>query len=619
MSYSNSEKEGVEIILDWRKYDNNNVSFESVTHTMNYVPNYNKRTGTDIYIEYLRDKWTEKDLVDLYEDLIFLQSPNPTERESFKIYLYSDEYPDINGRIESAQSAKAEFQLKSHLKSDGHITHHIKHKGKEYKNINNDWNEIDSNKSLFNFPPECGEIKLEILFYVKPEAKLKRSPDIRDKAFQKYLKTHRGIKIYRDGFIVKPYGLKNNDWLGLDNRKMKNNEGVVQAKLGKWSIANYQIIGAVTISRSANEKLEDKTNREGLIENKAFRDLKKFILSSIKTLEIERQIYEKNARQAKKDKAINDVEPEPAEQGNIEAIVEKIDTQLNSNSEINPEKQVDTDQSVVTLSKQDAKALLETANQYAQLASERELLNSLSTIGIVFVTFSHEIKGDALKISRNARILKKAEFTKSNHEEKLSKIIDASDRLEDWAEIILHRVQSNRRVSSSHDIIETIEKIATQFEGVINNIKLEFDNSESLKYMANSIPMEIESVVMNLISNSIKAFQRSSNESRQIIIKTNRKYNELLIHFIDSATGIRSQGHLLSAKDAEIIFDPLTRLNEFNDSESSTFEDNQEGAGMGLSIVKNICHVNDWQIDVIPLNSIGGATFVLKISGGKFL
>lgn len=85
----------------------------------------------------------------------------------------------------------------------------------------------------------------------------------RMKGNQKYSATelkdlHRqwtGVRLYRDGFRVYPYGDEENDWLSLDRK----------ALMAKGYLLNkIQFVGQVNIGRVTNPELIDQTNREGL-------------------------------------------------------------------------------------------------------------------------------------------------------------------------------------------------------------------------------------------------------------------------------------------------------------------------------------------------------------------
>lgn len=76
-----------------------------------------------------------------------------------------------------------------------------------------------------------------------------------------------GILLYRDGFLVLPYGDNEDDWLGLDRRALGSSG---------YLLNKAQFVGQVAISRLKNPKLIDQTNRQGLRdcpEQQAFIDL----------------------------------------------------------------------------------------------------------------------------------------------------------------------------------------------------------------------------------------------------------------------------------------------------------------------------------------------------------
>lgn len=68
-----------------------------------------------------------------------------------------------------------------------------------------------------------------------------------------------GVRIYRDGVRIDPYGDPEDDWLGASARKA--------ARQGHAAIQPNSLYGAVQISKAENPELNPLANREGLIEN----------------------------------------------------------------------------------------------------------------------------------------------------------------------------------------------------------------------------------------------------------------------------------------------------------------------------------------------------------------
>ena len=77
-----------------------------------------------------------------------------------------------------------------------------------------------------------------------------------------------GVRIYRNGFRVQPYGEASDDWLRLAYDTGRRNL-LVPAN-------NFNFFGHVSVSSDANPLLEETSSREGLIENEAFEELRLF-------------------------------------------------------------------------------------------------------------------------------------------------------------------------------------------------------------------------------------------------------------------------------------------------------------------------------------------------------
>lgn len=80
-----------------------------------------------------------------------------------------------------------------------------------------------------------------------------------------------GLYIYRDCFRVLPYGRTDYDFLKFEERRSK--------KAGYYFFSHRNMFGYISITRNANPLLKDKAGREGLIENKAYRELKEDLIA----------------------------------------------------------------------------------------------------------------------------------------------------------------------------------------------------------------------------------------------------------------------------------------------------------------------------------------------------
>ncbi|MBP7508064.1 MAG: sensor histidine kinase [Prolixibacteraceae bacterium] len=74
-----------------------------------------------------------------------------------------------------------------------------------------------------------------------------------------------GLRISKNAFNIKPYGEEQKDWMDLGHMRVQNPTEVIDKN---------QILGNVILFSPENDSLEEKTNREGFFETKAFIDLK---------------------------------------------------------------------------------------------------------------------------------------------------------------------------------------------------------------------------------------------------------------------------------------------------------------------------------------------------------
>lgn len=77
--------------------------------------------------------------------------------------------------------------------------------------------------------------------------------------YKGYVKAQTGVKIYRDGFAVQPYGFGQNDWLGLSKGQTSGSSF--------YGLRPENTVGYFSISEGVNIHLKDKTDRQGFVEN----------------------------------------------------------------------------------------------------------------------------------------------------------------------------------------------------------------------------------------------------------------------------------------------------------------------------------------------------------------
>jgi hypothetical protein len=85
------------------------------------------------------------------------------------------------------------------------------------------------------------------------------------KDLKEYLAVNGGIKVFRDNMRVWDYGEADNDWLDLDAKRINR---------PSFKLSNRLILAAVYLNSEQSGDLQEKTNREGFVDNDAYKEFK---------------------------------------------------------------------------------------------------------------------------------------------------------------------------------------------------------------------------------------------------------------------------------------------------------------------------------------------------------
>ena len=96
---------------------------------------------------------------------------------------------------------------------------------------------------------------------------------------RQFLDQNGGIRVYRDGMRVYNYGEREDDWLDLSSRRVN----VPSSRL-----SNNIVTGAFFIDLEKSGDLIEKTNREGFVENEAYRSFRDAVMRTVDLVTNER-------------------------------------------------------------------------------------------------------------------------------------------------------------------------------------------------------------------------------------------------------------------------------------------------------------------------------------------
>lgn len=245
--------------------------------------------GTRIEIFDLhRSEWSRRDIRDLYRLVTSLSNPFKSV-DAFQVELNlpgrEDEIDDLPSLKDMIESAVWRYDFL--IDGDGKFTWEYRFTPPKFKGLKSRSNQgIDDKLQLIeadddDLPLEVGQSRprrddriflaadhlkgigpvggVFYAFYRRDEIlKASGAPT----QMKKWLDNQTGVRVYRDGIRVFNYGEPDDDWLGLNVKRINRPAG----KLGVQSV-----IAQIEIEQATSSELREKTNREGFDKNERFR------------------------------------------------------------------------------------------------------------------------------------------------------------------------------------------------------------------------------------------------------------------------------------------------------------------------------------------------------------
>ena len=275
--------------IDWDKFDNLTEQFVNLNSIgvslcrENLRRDYGKKqSGTRLIIYGGREgfKWDAKEIQDLNKSILNVNSPRYKSKiipiEGNAPTIVTLECPQLKSELPSFlpyQEATPNFTFDALISANGAVDEYeLKFKHPEDKVPEDLWSGKDIDLRVHKDPkfwleagkirkPTCGAfyIHLDVWYRKKEWIDLENWKDLTD-----YLDDFGGVAVYRDNVLMVDTKIgAEHDWLKLNEERIKQ----------AFKISYRDFIGSIEIEQSKNFELIDKTNREGLIENQAFKDL----------------------------------------------------------------------------------------------------------------------------------------------------------------------------------------------------------------------------------------------------------------------------------------------------------------------------------------------------------
>jgi len=547
--------------------------------------------GTRIEISNLKGAWSEDKVEKVYRDVTRLQSifsenvhnaNKDKHKDDFSVWIYKDyklqsyseEYKKKLAfllkeravfRIEEGEfdESKMEFRFKINDKPKS-----ISIKDPPITGLNVFSKHFGKGGDVLKWRrTECGSFGFGFyVFDFRANAPLKYKLDNEDK---KIIRDHR-IYLYRDGIRVYPYGEPDDDWLGIDIHR-----GTVSAA---QFLSNDQVVGYVNISQRQNPHLEDKTNREGLLDQgnatEDFVTLLKTILRYIREHDYKKYIFDgqsKNRQDIFRTKQV------------LRGL-----TELNETVKDNRKAR----ELLTTIQKQ---YVIE--RQY--LIQRAETTEDLAGVGLSVETASHDIMTIMEKVMVSIDGLIRDSIHDDIDKEALQKELQTLRGMISFIEAQLKDIQllfksskQKRRNIRLKEIIEKVERIYLQ---ILKKEGIEFSVEQiGSPLIAKTTDAVLLQLFLNLFDNAVYWLQQASRKEKRIAILLDGSKGQMI--FSDNGPGV-------SKDDAPYIFEPFYSGK------------GEEGRGLGLYIARQLLERHDYSIWLAELRSekiLPGANFVVN-------
>ncbi len=562
----------------------------------------NPKTGMLLIMEGLRDEWKQRDIDKLQKELRLLVAPDFIEKDPFKVELIA---PDF--QVEDIVLVNEILDL-NYAKIDAEIFDNAQ-KCRIYY-FDKDGKE-DLIEEDYETPRLCGNIKTEIYFFLRDSANLSNAESGYNFRFaQRVLDTYCGIKIYRDNFRVKPYGDIGNDWLLLDQKKVKDTHG--------YLVGNNQVIGVVKIGDESNPLLIDATNREGIIENDAYSDMVGFLTQCTNLIsDVRRKAYlaeQESERKLEEEKRKIDSQFEQLKEMYKEDDVAKQISELAiADSGIASEKIDEILKTYIDQSEKKKKGIEQIHERYDKHYSETQriyqskidfqeselnLYKNLASLGMLTGSFGHETSDIVSRIQASMLIVKQyvdIGMDVNEINEVLSIINGDFERVFAYSKLIINFLRKRKRsIDTEICVHNVLSEVVGLYKTIVKSygVSLDYHCDNTIAYKIKQI--DFESIVINMITNAFEQVKGRNN--KEILISVTQSASHVIINFEDSGEGVPA------GKEKE-IFRPFVTTKE-------------DGIGLGLNIVKDIVEKYKGEISVKRSDTLLGAKFVVVLPKG---
>lgn len=582
------QSRGLRVIFNWDDEFQPGLPLYEVFSQIEEYEKPPEREQTRLLIFGLREAWSETAMQRVWKAVLLLQPPFKISRRSSHPESEISE-PDpgfevvINGL--SSRQRRVELSIEKsfldHAIAD--ISGEILPDGSAYARVRSDKLGIDEKQNCDDKFLLTEALSFSAKYFIYTSDALS---GLSLATATEMARAYAGIRIYRNGFRVLPYGEPADDWLRLDldtaRRHLINPAN------------NRNLFGQVELDGKLNALFEETSSREGLIENEAFEELRSFVRSSVEwAIKRVAAIRERKTTAGQKDFISKTRLRKPTEV--LGGLLDSIGAAQITNSGPSGAG-IDTSQvfSLPPMTQAAVTSARAELEQWEKEVEERqaaslkyeEMLRILASLGLSISVFGHEIKSIRGSVAAYLSVMdeKITDIADDDSTTNLTKVVEGlkstTSRMFDLGGYIAGLMSSTEsRELRTISLKGAIERFVEQFRQYMERQKIQFEASILPEHLRTTEmhSSELDSVLLNFLTNSIKSMKKARAFPRRVRIFAREDGDYALIGFEDNGSGVPPEIE-------EHIFDAFFTTTMGTDDDGVA----GPGTGLGLKIVSDI-------------------------------
>lgn len=560
--------------IDWTEFQGGR-DLSSISNNVEIIPKEQSH-GTTLVISNLREAWTKAAVRRIYRYTSDIIQPFPLSEQvegddrdpGFKIDIFRKTGDDIetvaDEQTEVLQHALA--VIKGHVDAEGNGSWSIESDRLEIKEEGKTIGK-DRHDDRLSFE-NLSDISFEAYYFIHESNLI---PHGLLGLIQELGREKGGIRIYRNGFRVLPYGEEFDDWLNIDQSYQR------RVILPPHGTNNF--FGFVEIIHPEDSQFQETSSREGLIENEAFEELQDFVYRVL----LAGVVKVAEARGRKQTARQKDWKGTDAAKEAVSRARDRLNKAKESDTS-GDTTNVSTDIEAVQADLDIVEEGLSRAEEETQRLLEMNgMLRVLGSLGLTIGEFTHEIKSSFGSVMADANWLAERLDAEQKAKKRATRLRDNVGKLETYTQYFDRTVSDNvDRSLKPQNLRDVINNFIQITESMTDKYDLRIKDPVYEAHDLYTCPMhssEWPSILLNFFTNSLKA-TRGVKRNGEIFLRAGEEGEKVFVEFHDNGKGIPEENR-------ERVFDEFFTTTT-PAGQGASDDEMLRGSGLGLKIVSDI-------------------------------